>query len=275
MSLKSSLRSLLYVLRYRGVQLGADCFIRRDTVIHAGVEIGHDTQLAGVILYSGTRVGHHANLAKGVRVGQSQLANHCTIEAGSAVSNSALESYVGIQPGAILDQVTVGSYSYIAREVVLNNVKIGRFCSIGPRTYIGAGEHPADLVSTAPVFYSTRKQCGTTFAAKTSFEERRTINIGHDVWIGTHVFIRDGVTVGNGAIIAAGAVVTKDVPAYTIVGGVPAKPIRPRFASAIAARLDALAWWNWDQTKLALAQPYIAQSNPETFLAWAEAQHTP
>ena len=275
MSLKFNLRRLLYVLRYRGVQLGADCFIRRDTVIHAGVEIGHNAQLAGAILYPGTRVGHHAHFAQGVRVGQSLLGNHCTIETGSAIFNSTLESSLGIQPGAILDQVTIGSYSYIAREVVLNDVKIGRFCSIGPRTYIGAGDHPADLVSTAPVFYSTRKQCGTTFAAKTSFEERKPVHIGHDVWIGAHVFIRDGVTVGNGAIIAAGAVVTKDVPAYTIVGGVPAKLIRLRFDAPIAARLEAIAWWNWNQAKLAQAQPYIAQSNPEAFLAWAEAQPAP
>jgi phosphonate metabolism protein (transferase hexapeptide repeat family) len=275
MSLKSNLRRLLYVLRYRGVRLGADCFIRRGTMIHSRVEIGDNAHLAGAVLYPGTRLGHHANLAQGVRIGQSLLGNHCTIETGSAISNSNLESFVGIQPDAILDQVTVGSYSYIAREVVLNDVKIGRFCSIGPRTYIGAGDHPADLVSTAPVFYSTRKQCGTTFAAKTSFEERKPVHIGHDVWIGAHVFICDGVTVGNGAIIAAGAVVTKDVPAYTIVGGVPAKLIRSRFDAAIAARLEALAWWNWDSSKLAQAQPYIAQSNPEAFLAWAEAQRAP
>ena len=69
--------------------------------------------------------------------------------------------------------------------------------------------------------------------------------IGHDVWIGHGVIVLPGVTVGNGAVRAAGAVVTKDVAPYTIVGGVPAKPIRARFSQAVVERLQRIAWWDW------------------------------
>jgi chloramphenicol O-acetyltransferase type B len=272
MPLKSQFRRLLYTFRYRGVRLGNDCFIRRDSVIHPGVEIGDDCRIAGAQLYPGTRLGRAVSLADSVRIGGATLGEACTIDSAAQIFQSTLEPHVGIQTGAFLDQVALGAYSYVGRDVVLNDVEIGRFCSIGPRTTIGAGEHPVDRISTAPVFYSTRKQCGTTFAPETSFEERRRVHIGHDVWIGAHVFIRDGVTIGNGAIVAAGAVVAKDVPAYTIVGGVPAKPIRPRFTPAVSDQLDKLAWWNWPAEKLARAQPHIAKNDPEKFLAWAAAE---
>ena len=271
MPLKNRLRSLLYAFRYRRAQIGHGCFIRPDSTIHAGVQIGAGSCVAGSTLYQGTILGRGCTTGPAVRIGGSSIGAHCGIEANSTISASTLEPHVGIQSGATIDATTVGSYSYIAREAILNDVRVGRFSSIGPRCTLGAGEHPGDLVSTAPVFYSTRKQCGTTFAPATSFEERRTIHIGHDVWIGAHVFVRDGVTIGNGAIVAAGAVVTKDVPAYTIVGGVPAKPIRERFPAGIAARLEQLAWWDWDAEKLARAQPLLAQNDPAKFLAWAEA----
>ncbi|MCA9235124.1 MAG: CatB-related O-acetyltransferase [Planctomycetales bacterium] len=103
-------------------------------------------------------------------------------------------------------------------------------------------------------------------------EEFSQIYIGHDVWIGSRVFIRDGVAVGDGAIVGAGAVVVKDVPSYSIVGGVPAKVIRMRFDAETVARLDKIAWWNWPAERLRQAQPLIASSDTQSFLEWAEAQ---
>jgi phosphonate metabolism protein (transferase hexapeptide repeat family) len=106
------------------------------------------------------------------------------------------------------------------------------------------------------------------------FDWRRQhhIHIGHDVWIGHGAVVLPGRNVGTGAVIAAGAIVSKDVPAYTIVGGNPARIIRRRFPEAIADRLTSLAWWNWDRRQLREALPDFRKLDIESFLAKYEAQ---
>ena len=81
--------------------------------------------------------------------------------------------------------------------------------------------------------------------------------IGNDVWIGYEAVVMSGVKIGDGAIIGTRAVVTKDVPPYTIVGGVPARPIRKRFDDAVIERLEALRWWDWDEEKIRRSIPAI------------------
>ena len=81
--------------------------------------------------------------------------------------------------------------------------------------------------------------------------------VGNDVWIGYEAIVLAGVTIGDGAIIGSRAVVTKDVPPYTIVGGVPAKPIRKRYDDAVIERLEALRWWDWDEEKIRRNLPAI------------------
>jgi phosphonate metabolism protein (transferase hexapeptide repeat family) len=107
-----------------------------------------------------------------------------------------------------------------------------------------------------------------------AFRERRQakhVAIGNDVWIGHGAVVMPGVSIGNGAIVGANAVVTRDVPAYTIVAGVPAKKLRRRFPEAIAARIDALAWWDWPAEKLAKAIPDMQALPIEAFLDRWEA----
>jgi len=96
-------------------------------------------------------------------------------------------------------------------------------------------------------------------------ESRRT-EIGHDTWIGHGAIIKPEVTVGHGAVVAAGAVVTKDVAPYTIVAGCPAKPLRERQPPAIAERLIALAWWDWDHARLRHALEDFRALGAEAFL---------
>jgi acetyltransferase-like isoleucine patch superfamily enzyme len=107
----------------------------------------------------------------------------------------------------------------------------------------GLGAHPTNWLSTHPAFYSLRRQSGVTFVQENHFDELRPVTIGSDVWIGARTLVLDGISVGDGAVIAAGAVVTRDVPPYAVVGGVPARPIRYRFDDAVIAELLDWRWW--------------------------------
>lgn len=148
---------------------------------------------------------------------------------------------------AILENVNLGDYSYIGHSCQLRNLDIGKFTCFGPMVVAGLGKHPSrGFVSTYPAFYSSEKWTPISFVESSIFEESEPIVVGHDVWVGARAIILDGVKIGNGAIIGAGAVVTKDVPAYAVVAGVPAKLIRYRFEPEQVAELEKRQWWDRD-----------------------------
>ena len=130
-----------------------------------------------------------------------------------------------------------------------DKLRIGRFCSIacGAKFLFTSANHSLSSLSTYPfpLFY---EEWGQPWHQLTqAWENRGDIIIGNDVWIGYEAVILSGVTIGDGAIIAARAVVTQDVPPYTIVGGVPARPIRKRYDQASIDQLLALRWWDWPE----------------------------
>lgn len=143
---------------------------------------------------------------------------------------------------------------------------IGRFCSIAGGVAMGAPEHPTHWISSHTIFYGARRdwRLSRDFQSRNARQTERAVQhyvagiadahpkvqIGNDVWIGEGAFIRRGVSIGDGAIIASHAVVTRDVPPYAIVGGVPAKIIRYRFAPDVVEALLGLQWWHFGVSAL-------------------------
>lgn len=155
-----------------------------------------------------------------------------------------------VHKNACISNSYIGYGTYIGENTYLPNSQIGRFCSIAPNVKVITATHPTSkFVSTSPMFFSSLKQSGKTFCPKSIFKEILTIDnrfliIGNDVWIGEGAVIKGGVRIGDGAIIAMNACVTKDVPPYAIVGGIPAKIIRYRFTDNQIKSLLNFQWWN-------------------------------
>ncbi|HWV75154.1 MAG TPA: CatB-related O-acetyltransferase [Pseudosphingobacterium sp.] len=161
------------------------------------------------------------------------------------VMNSAFGKHNVFGKGVSILNSNIGDYSTIGKSSYVNGCNIGRYTCIGPDVNIGLGDHPVkDFISIHPLFYSIERTF--TLADKQYYDEFSTATIGNDVWIGSNVVLVGRVNIGDGAIVGAGAVVTKDVPAFAIVGGVPAKIIRYRFTEDEIKDLMILKWWEKD-----------------------------
>lgn len=169
----------------------------------------------------------------------SQISYRCTFEGMNVVGRKT--SFFG----------HLGYGSYVGRDGLVN-AEVGRFTSIGPRCIYTNALHPIKkpFVTTSPLFYSTKKRF--SFADKQMFDEFRFYDkeqelvnkIGSDVWIGSDVNLIGGVQIGDGAVVLSRAVVTKDVPPYAIVGGIPARIIGYRYDEETIKFLLRIKWWN-------------------------------
>ena len=178
---------------------------------------------------------------------------HTRISIRSSVIDSVFEgdNFVGYL--GVLRYCYLGKYSYVGNNCYFYKTKIGRYSSIAKNCKIVYGDHPTSaFVSTHPAFYHKNRMEGRCYQTSNVFDEYRYIddekkwmlNIGNDVWIASDVTILGGVRIGDGAVICTGAVVTKDVPPYAVVGGVPAKIIRYRFSEDQIEWLLKIKWWD-------------------------------
>ena len=166
--------------------------------------------------------------------------------------------------------ITVGEYTTYddfvrdPRDFQRNNVlyhypinqerlAIGKFCSIacGAKFLFNSANHTLGSLSTYPFPIFFEEWDLPVEDIPRAWDNHGDIVVGNDVWIGYEAVILAGVTIGDGAVVGARAVVTRDVPPYTIVGGVPAKPIRKRFSDGVIQRLLELKWWDWPEERIA------------------------
>ncbi|HTF77481.1 MAG TPA: chloramphenicol acetyltransferase [Bradyrhizobium sp.] len=197
-----------------------------------------------------------------------------TIDPSAKLHDTRLGAYCEVGARTILHEVTLDDYSYVVNDAQITYTTIGKFCSIAAMTRINPGNHPMHRASQAHFTYRASAYFPGESDEAEFFEWRRGhhVRIGHDVWIGHGAIVLPGRSVGIGAVVAAGAIVTKDVPAYTIVAGNPARMVRRRFSEAIANRLAELAWWDWDRETLRGALPDFRKLVVEDFLAKYELE---
>lgn len=166
-------------------------------------------------------------------------------------------------PFVIRADTRVGAFTEFGREVEVQAATFGRYCEIGPGSLIGATGHPTSWLSVSAFQYKKaawgwHPSANDTEVVDPEAGGRQTFRsvagdlatIGNDVWLGANVVVLRGVTIGDGCIVAANAVVTKDIPPYSIAGGIPARVIRPRVGDDLRAELMALRWWQYSPNQL-------------------------
>jgi phosphonate metabolism protein (transferase hexapeptide repeat family) len=196
------------------------------------------------------------------------LSIHPTIDPSATVQDSTLGTYTEVGARTTLIEVEMGDYSYVVNDAQIIYTTIGKFCSIAAMTRINPGNHPMHRATQAHFTYRSSAYFQDEQDDAEFFEWRRRhrVQIGHDVWIGHGAIVLPGRNIGNGAVIAAGAIVAKDVEAYAIVAGNPARAIKRRFPEAVADQLARLAWWNWSHDMLRAALPDFRALPIEAFL---------
>ncbi len=173
-----------------------------------------------------------------------ELDNSLTIlEAIRTIENQSYDENIFFLKNSYIERGTnIGKFSYVGENSKVDfGTTIGKYCSIANNVLIGATIHPQKWLSTSPFQYDTWLDPSSK---KKYWQIYKSTIIGNDVWIGANSVIKSGVKVGDGSIIGAGAVVTKNVPPYSIVAGVPAKVIKYRFDDKTIEKLLEIKWWN-------------------------------
>jgi len=197
-----------------------------------------------------------------------RLSDTPVVHPTARLENCRLGRYTEVAEGGRLTETDLGDYSYVMENCQAWCATIGKFSNIAASVRLNATHHPMARATLhhftyrASDYFDDAEHEGDFFAARRA----KRVHIGHDTWIGHGATILPGVTIGDGAVVGAGAVVTKGVAPYTIVAGVPARPVRERFPAQIGRRLQALAWWDWPHERLRAALDDFRSLDIDEFL---------
>ncbi len=168
------------------------------------------------------------------------------IHSSAVIEKSSLGNFSAAARNSSVVNSVIGRYSAIGRNTKVTHADIGSFCSISWDCTVNAVSHPIERITTSAFPYVP--SFGEFVDERIQTHER--VRIGNDVWIGAQAIIMPGIQIHDGAVIGAGAIVTRDVQAYEIVVGSPAKHLKWRFEQEVRDELLTLQWWNWDDKKI-------------------------
>jgi len=186
----------------------------------------------------------------------------------ASIKESTLGRWTEIAAHTSVLASQIGDYSYAMEHCDIFNARVGKFSNIASHVRLNATNHPMERATLHHFTYRSKDYWPEKERDEAFFARRydAAVTIGHDTWLGHGSTLLPGVSVGNGSVVGAGAVVTRDVAPYTLVGGVPAKPIKHRFAVNIVERMEDLAWWDWDHERLGNALEDFRSLSAEAFL---------
>ena len=189
-------------------------------------------------------IAESASVYINVDLRKSIIGDNSSIGDDSVIINSDISNYVSINRRNQIQDSIVNSFTYTGVNTVIKYAKIGKFCSVSWNVSIGGKNHQLDKPTTHSKWWFYKLHEGVSIKAD-EYKNSQSCVIGSDVWIASNVIILRGIEIGHGAVIGAGAVVTKDVPPYTVVAGVPAKPMKKRFPDHIIEAMLEIKWWDW------------------------------
>ncbi|QXO17243.1 CatB-related O-acetyltransferase [Vibrio ostreae] len=221
-----------------------------------------------------SELGLDLSIYQGARVKNSTLIGNNIVGNFSRVDYSILSQHVRIDRNNQIYHSQLGRYSYTGMNTVIMHASIGQFCSISWNVTIGGANHDYERMTQHSFLYNDYDNIRPKNYSVAYQRFEQPVDIGNDVWIAAGAVITRGVKIGHGAVVGSNAVVTKDVPAYAIVVGNPAKVLKYRFSQPVINKLLEIQWWDWSVKKITDKYATISDCpNIDTLLSLLEEKH--